>query len=710
MANIKKISGTDVDIFGAMDGVNQSDMLTIDDVGFEFPFVFTVDTSLTTATTSPADQFQIPIDSGTQNFTVFWGDGTSSNITGVGGMLHTYPAPGVYTISIYGQMQQWRTNSPILPDDYIKLTSIERWGTRSGTIVFDLNPCFQDSVNLTSAHTLIGPNWTGNMSGFFNGCTQLDASVMERYDTSTLTTMPGWDPTVNDSPDFNSWDTSNWTTLDMRGQRNPQCSNWFPFPSPNFTGGINMDSNRVFNRDVSGWDVSNLTSLSFAFYGTRDFQQDVGGWDVGSVTNFNYFMQARQTPYAFDLSNWKINTDPSANISFVGFLNFNIGTNPTNFDTRQVTVGGDTYLAWDMQRAQNLSNIRVSGDVTHWDTSNATNLASFMRTWGTGTVESQVVTVGTGPTARTYTTWDVSKVTNFTNNRIPATGNPYNWKINTSADVIMSGMINGVNNNVDLSTKEVTVGASTYIAWDTQRVTNFSSFFNDTPTISCDVSNWNTDSATTFGSFHVHSGASVSSFNPDLTTKQVTVGTVSPITYISWDMSAANSITRIMYGANGWNGDVSNWNVSVCTDMNQAFYKSTLFNSNMTKQSVTVGTGPTARTYDAWDVRLAENMSGMLQFTAFNNTSPSTWELNSITNISDWCDASCSDANLETIMYAWSLNPATNSGPAGTVDATDIGGAVRTYSVGSNMDLALNDPTNGLVAAKGWNVTNINIV
>ena len=50
-------------------------------------------------------------------------------------------------------------------------------------------------------------------------------------------------------------------------------------------------------------------------------------------------------------------------------------------------------------------------------------------------------------------------------------------------------------------------------------------------------------------------------------------------------------------------------------------------------------------------------------------------------------------------------------GAAGTVDATDIGGVTpRTYSVGSNMDLALNDPTNGLVATKGWNVTGINIV
>jgi alpha-D-ribose 1-methylphosphonate 5-triphosphate synthase subunit PhnL len=64
-----------------------------------------------------------------------------------------------------------------------------------------------------------------------------------------------------------------------------------------------------------------------------------------------------------------------------------------------------------------------------------------------------------------------------------------------------------------------------------------------------------------------------------------------------------------------------------------------------------------------------------------------------------------SDANLEATLYGWSLNPATATG----VDASqiDIG---RTYAVGSPMDLALNDPTNGLVAAKGWNVTGITIV
>ena len=713
MAAIKNLSGVDVENFTRVDSVAKSDILTIDDVGFEYPFIFNVDTSITSGTTTNADQFRLLIDSGTQNFTVFWGDGTNDTITTASApaTTHTYPSPGSYRIVILGTMTNWRTNSGILPDDEIKITSVERWGALGG-IVFDFFNAFYGCSNLTSIAAPKGPKMVGDMTGFLSNCPLLDITPIEGWDTSQCTKLPSWSANVNSTPNLGSWDTGLATTIRLAGTQNPSGLEFWNTSSFNSLA-LAFDNGPFFNGDVTGWDVSGVTNFTFCFYGTRDFVRDIGAWDVSLGTNFAFFMQARQADYDANLSNWRINTDPSANINFQGMFNYS-GSGPvsTDFDTKEVTVGGVTYLAWDMQRAQNLNNMKMVGSPTNWDTSNVTNMAGFSRNYGgSGTLESQVVTVGT-TAARTYTTWDVSNCIDFSNCRFQTYHNIYNWKINTTpgAGVNFTGFIGG-NFNTDISTKEVTVGASTYIAWDTKEVDDLNNFFTGTNAENPDISNWNLDSVTGTGleSFHVATGGT-RTFNRDINTKQVTVGTASPITYIAWDIAGVTSINRVLYGATSFTGSVDNWNTTGVSNMNQAFFNSTLFNSNVGTQSVTVGTGPTARTYTAWDVSSVTIMSAMFQGSGFNNTTPQTWNLNAITSINNWCP-SISDANLETILYAWSLNSNTNSGPAGTVNATNIGGTIaRTYSVGSNMDLALNDPTNGLVAAKGWNITGINIV
>ena len=711
MAAIKNLSGVDVENFTRVDSVAKSDIFTIDDVGFEYPFIFNVDTSLTSGTTSNADQFQLLIDSGTQNFTVFWGDGTNDAITSISAaLLHTYPAPGSYRIVILGTMTNWSAKRP-LPDDEIKITSVERWGALGG-IVFDFSDAFDGCSNLTSIAAPKGPKMVGSMAGFLTNCPLVDITPIEGWDTSQCARLPGWDATLNSTPNLGSWDVGTATRIQLANPRNPSGLGFWATSSLTSLA-QSFDSNRFFNGDVTGWDVSGVDSFTFTFYGTRDFVRDLGAWDVSSGTNFAFFMQARQADYDADLSNWKINTNPAVNINFQGVFNYG-GSGPvsTDFDTKEVTVGGVTYLAWDMQRAQNLSSMKMYGSPTNWDTSNVTNMAGFSRNYGgSGTLESQAVTVGT-TAARTYTTWDVSNCVDFTNCRFQPYHNIYNWKINTTpgAGVSFKGLI-GENFSTDISTKEVTVGASTYIAWDTKEVDGLEDFFSGVNAGNPDVSNWNLDSVTGTGlqSFHLVTGGT-RLFNRDINTKQVTVGTASPITYIAWDIAGVTSIYRVLYGATSFTGSVDNWNTSGIDNMGEAFINSTLFNSNLTTQSVTVGTGPTARTYTAWDVSSVTTMNSMLNGTAFNNTTPQTWNLNVLTSITLWC-SNISDANLETIMYAWSLNANTNSGAPGTVDATNIGGfTTRTYSVGSNMDLALNDPTNGLVAAKGWNVTGINIV
>ncbi len=42
-----------------------------------------------------------------------------------------------------------------------------------------------------------------------------------------------------------------------------------------------------FNQDVSSWDVSGVTDMRSMFRGATNFNQDVSGWDVSGVTNMS---------------------------------------------------------------------------------------------------------------------------------------------------------------------------------------------------------------------------------------------------------------------------------------------------------------------------------------------------------------------------------------------------------------------------------------
>jgi surface protein len=49
-------------------------------------------------------------------------------------------------------------------------------------------------------------------------------------------------------------------------------------------GGVTTYDLNAFNGDISQWDVSNVTDMSFMFY-RSNFTGDISKWDVSNVTN-----------------------------------------------------------------------------------------------------------------------------------------------------------------------------------------------------------------------------------------------------------------------------------------------------------------------------------------------------------------------------------------------------------------------------------------
>ena len=60
-----------------------------------------------------------------------------------------------------------------------------------------------------------------------------------------------------------------------------------------------------FNGDISNWNTSNVTDMSFMFYDCESFKQDISDWDVSNVTNMNY-MFYKCTNFNTDISDWDV--------------------------------------------------------------------------------------------------------------------------------------------------------------------------------------------------------------------------------------------------------------------------------------------------------------------------------------------------------------------------------------------------------------------
>ncbi len=104
-----------------------------------------------------------------------------------------------------------------------------------------------------------------------------------------------------------------------------------------------MFDSSLFNDDISQWDVSNVTDMSYMFDSALNFNQDLENWDVSNVTNMRQMFYFAEF-FNQDLNNWDITS--VTNFENIFSLS-NIST--TNYD--------NTLISW---AAQNIININLN--------------------------------------------------------------------------------------------------------------------------------------------------------------------------------------------------------------------------------------------------------------------------------------------------------------------------------------------------------------
>ena len=108
-----------------------------------------------------------------------------------------------------------------------------------------------------------------SMQAAFSGASELELRATDTPDLSKVTNMAAmFQGAKLFNQDISGWDVSGVTNM-----------------SRMFGGGATFGGARSFNQDISGWDVSSVTNMTGMFRGAKSFNQPIGAWDVSSVTN-----------------------------------------------------------------------------------------------------------------------------------------------------------------------------------------------------------------------------------------------------------------------------------------------------------------------------------------------------------------------------------------------------------------------------------------
>ena len=252
-------------------------------------------------TTTVNEPITIPVGGATGNYTVDWGDGSST--THITDAEHTYAAAGEYTVSISGDF----TEIKLYPDDTNaeKLKSIKQWGSISWTT---MEEAFRGASNMAYDATDT-PDLSGvtSMTSMFHG-TSFNGDL-SAWNVSAVTDTRRMFQSTYFNGDLSAWDVSSVT--DMNGM---------------------FFSATVFNRPLNTWDVSSVTNMNSMFFSATVFNQHLNTWNVSSVTNMNHMFAVFPGSSSFNgnISSWDVSSVTDMNGMFRGASSFNHPLNTWN--------------------------------------------------------------------------------------------------------------------------------------------------------------------------------------------------------------------------------------------------------------------------------------------------------------------------------------------------------------------------------------------
>lgn len=144
-----------------------------------------------------------------------------------------------------------------------------------------------------------------------------------------------------------------------------------------------------FNGDISTWDVSSATTMYRMFFNSGAFNQDLNNWDVSNVDNMGQMFR-RASGFDGDISNWDVSSLTSAGQMFRQASDFN--GDISRWDVSKVTGFVSCFLqatsfnqdisSWNVSSASSMATMFsgatiFSQDLSGWDTSLVSDCTNF---------------------------------------------------------------------------------------------------------------------------------------------------------------------------------------------------------------------------------------------------------------------------------------------------------------------------------------------
>ena len=249
----------------------------------ETEFKMTVDT---TQPGSASDTFVLPLQNGATSMTVYWGDGNSDVITtyNQAELTHVYASSGTYQISLDGSFSGIRFAGG---GDCRKLSSIDNWGNNQWQ---EMSYSFYNCSNMVGTYT-DNPDTSlvGNMYGAFRACSSFNSDLI--FDCSNVTTMGFmfFGCSVFNS-DVTFTNTSNVLSMGAMFRTATVFNKPLNFDTSSVTDMSNMLRSTAFDQDISGFNISSLTTASAMFlyntaFSTTNYDLLLVGWEGQTHNN-----------------------------------------------------------------------------------------------------------------------------------------------------------------------------------------------------------------------------------------------------------------------------------------------------------------------------------------------------------------------------------------------------------------------------------------
>jgi surface protein len=163
-----------------------------------------------------------------------------------------------------------------------------------------------------------------------------------------------------------------------------------------------------FNSDISAWDVSKISRMSFMFLNATVFNQPLNQWDVSSVTSMEQMFRLA-TVFNQPLNDWNVSSVTNMERMFSGAISFN---QPLDL--------------WDVSSVETMAfmfNVASSfnGNISDWNVSNVIDMQWMFQNspfnqplrWDVSSVENMFSMFRNNAAFNQPLNWNVSSVTNM---------------------------------------------------------------------------------------------------------------------------------------------------------------------------------------------------------------------------------------------------------------------------------------------------------